>query len=90
MTTDWKRRSRSIRKERKNHKAQLRRENKELATDIVIIDDLTKEEARMRIIEYFEYDDTPIYPSELSEWLHIDYELTWAILKELQREGYIE
>jgi hypothetical protein len=89
MTTDWKRRSRSIRKERKNFKGRLRQENKHLCTNIAFVDDISRDEAKERILGYFEGHAETIYPSELSEWLCIDYELVWSILKELESEGKI-
>lgn len=57
--------------------------------DIIIIDEISQGEARKRIVDYLEEHDL-VYPSELSENLHIDYDLVWEIIGELDEEGIIE
>lgn len=60
------------------------------STAVVIIEELTKDEAKERIINYFDENEKDVYPSDLSEKLHIDYDLVWEIVNELEEEGVIE
>jgi ribosomal protein S25 len=60
------------------------------STEDVIIEELTKDEARERIINYFDENERDVYPSDLSEKLHINYDLVWEIVNELEEEGVIE
>lgn len=57
----------------------------------IIIDDLTKEEAKDKIIKYFElHSPNVVYPSDILEYLKIDFELGMDIIDELKRESKIE
>lgn len=50
-----------------------------------------KTEAKLHIKKFF--DDHPvekIYPSEIAEKLHIDYDLVWEIIDDLLKEDEIE
>jgi hypothetical protein len=58
--------------------------------NIVLIEEITREQAKKQIIDFFENYDGEIYPSELSEQLHISYEIVWEILKELHEENLIK
>jgi hypothetical protein len=59
-------------------------------TPIVVIEEMSKEEAKLKVKKFFEENGEDIYPSELSERLHIDYELIWEILRELEESGDVE
>ena len=57
----------------------------------IIIDDLTKDEARNRIIRYFElHSPNKVYPSDILEYLKIDFRLGMEIIEELEKEGKIK
>ena len=62
----------------------------ETEPEIIVIEEITKKEAKEKVKNFFETFDGDIYPSELSEKLHIDYELVWEVLKELEGEGLVE
>jgi len=58
--------------------------------NVVIIEEMTRKQAKDKITKFFENYDGEIYPSEISEQLHISYELVWEILKELHEDGIIK
>lgn len=60
------------------------------ATAVVIIEEISRDEAKDRIITYFNENGNDIYPSDISEKLHIDYDLLWEIINELEEEGFIQ
>jgi len=57
---------------------------------VIVIEEISKEEAKSRISGYLSEIDEKIYPSEIAEKLHIDYDLCVEIIKELLDEGKIE
>ncbi len=68
----------------------LKEEKKEKEV-IEIDEDISREEAREKIIEFLR--ETPeeiIYPSDVFEELEISYELTADIMEDLESEDYLE
>ncbi len=66
----------------------LKKKEKEV---IEIDEDISREEAREKIIEFLR--ETPeeiIYPSDVFEELEISYELTADIMEDLESEDYLE
>lgn len=57
---------------------------------VVVIEEISREEAKKRISECLSKIDKKIYPSEIAERLHIDYDLCVEIVEELLKEGEIE
>lgn len=57
---------------------------------IVVIEEISREEAKKRITECLNETDEKIYPSEIAEQLHIDYDLCVDIIEEFLKEGKIE
>ena len=57
---------------------------------VVVIEEISREEAKKRISECLNEIDEKIYPSEIAERLHIDYDLCVEIIEELLKEGKIE
>lgn len=57
---------------------------------VVMIEEISREEAKKRISECLNEIDEKIYPSEIAEQLHIDYELCVEIIEGLLKEGKIE
>lgn len=59
--------------------------------NIIYIEQMSRSDAKSKIISYFDAnEDEEVYPSEISENLHIDYDLVWEIVSELKDEGFIE
>ena len=65
-------------------------ETQESESPIIVIEEITKEEAKTRISECLSEINEKIYPSEIAEKLHIDYDLCVEIIEELWDEGKIE
>ena len=59
-------------------------------TKVSVIEEINKDEAKKRISECLCEIDEKIYPSEIAEQLHIDYNLCVEIIEELLKEGEIE
>ena len=59
-------------------------------TKVSVIEEISKDEAKKRISECLCEIDEKIYPGEIAEWLHIDYDLCVEIIEELLKEGEIE
>lgn len=57
---------------------------------VVVIEEISRGEAKKRISECLNEIDEKIYPSEIAERLHIDYDLCVEIIEELLKEGKIE
>jgi hypothetical protein len=57
---------------------------------VVVIEEISREEAKKRITECLNETDGKIYPSEISELLHIDYDLCVEIIEEFLKKGKIE
>ncbi len=55
-----------------------------------MIEEIGREEAKKRISECLSEIDEKIYPSEIAERLHIDYDLCVEIIEELFEDGKIE
>jgi hypothetical protein len=65
--------------------------NKEqVENKVIIIEEISREEAKTRIIQFFKENDGDFYPSDITQKLHIDYDMVWDILGELENEGMIE
>jgi tetrahydromethanopterin S-methyltransferase subunit G len=58
--------------------------------EIVVFEEMSMEEAKKRIFECLSEIDEKIYPSEIAERLHINYELCVEVIEELLKEGKIE
>ena len=56
----------------------------------ILIKDMDSEEAKKRIYNYLKKIDSKVYPSEIAEQLHIDYNQCVEIIEELLKEGEIE
>ncbi|MCZ7398660.1 MAG: hypothetical protein O8C62_03100 [Candidatus Methanoperedens sp.] len=74
---------------------------KELETDFnksneagvktIVVEEMSKDNAIAKIKELFDkYPNESIYPSEIAEKLHIDYDLVFEIVEDLLREDEIE
>ncbi len=59
-------------------------------TKVSVIEEISKDVAKKRISECLCEIDEKIYPSEIAERLHIDYDLCVEIIEELLKEGEIE
>lgn len=57
---------------------------------VVVIEEISRGDAKKRISECLNEIDEKIYPSEIAERLHIDYDLCVEIIEELLKEGKIE
>ncbi len=57
---------------------------------VVVIEEISREEAKKRISECLSEIDEKIYPSEIAERLHINYDLCVDVIEELLKEGKIE
>jgi len=57
---------------------------------VVVIEEISKDEAKKRISDCLCEIKEKIYPSEIAERLHIDYDLCVEIIEELLKEGEIE
>ena len=57
---------------------------------LVVIKRISKDKARKEISDLLNKIDDKIYPSEIAEQLHIDYNLCVEIIEELLKEGEIE
>ena len=57
---------------------------------IAVFEEISREEAKERIFECLSEIDEKIYPSEIAERLHINYELCVEVIEELLKEGKIE
>ena len=55
-----------------------------------LIEPKSRKYAKKRISECLNEIDEKIYPSEIAERLHIDYDLCVEIIEELLKEGKIE
>jgi len=63
----------------------------ELEPTVIYIEQMSRDDAKEKIRTYFnDNEDEDVYPSDLSEKLHIDYQLVWDIIKELKEEEFIE
>ena len=56
---------------------------------VLVIEEMDSKEAKKRISEYLNKNDSKIYPSEIAEQLHIDYDLCVEIIEELLKEEKI-
>ena len=61
-----------------------------LVPKVVVIEETSKEEAKKRISECLNENDKKVYPSEIAERLHIDYDLCVEIIEEFLKKGKIE
>ena len=59
-------------------------------TKVIVIEEISKEEAKEKIKKFFAENKGDFYPSDITEKLHIDYDMVWDILEELEKEGIIE
>jgi hypothetical protein len=59
-------------------------------TQVSVIEEISKDEAKKRISECLSEIDEKIYPSEIAKRLHVDYDLCVEIIEELLGEGKIE
>ena len=57
---------------------------------VVVIEEISKEEAKKRISECLNETDEKVYPSEIAERLHIDYDLCVEITEEFLKKGKIQ
>ena len=57
---------------------------------VLIIEEVSKDKAKKKISNLLNKIDKQIYPSEIAEQLHIDYELCVEIIEELLEEEKIE
>ncbi len=58
---------------------------------IIVVQEISKEDAKVRIKELFDkHSNENIYPSEVAEKLHIDYDLVLEIVEDLLKEDEIE
>ena len=57
---------------------------------VIVIKDMDTKEAKRRISEYLNKIDGKIYPSEIADQLHIDYDLCVEVIEELLQEKKIE
>ena len=57
---------------------------------VSIIEEINKEKAKKEISDLLDKIDKNIYPSEIAEQLHIDYELCVEVIEELLEEEKIE
>lgn len=57
--------------------------------DVIIINEMTKKEAKTKIKSFFDENKEDYYPSDISKKLHIEYELVLEICEELVNEGLI-
>jgi hypothetical protein len=63
----------------------------EVKSKIIVVQEISKEDAKLRIKELFDkHSNENIYPSEVAEKLHIDYDLVLEIVEDLLREDEIE
>lgn len=69
--------------------AEISQERELEDSKVIIIEEMTKEQAKEKIVDFFDNYKEVIYPSEISEKLNISYELVWDILKELDEEDII-
>ncbi len=61
------------------------------SADLLEIRDITREQAKAEIKAYFEsHHGETIYPSDIMENLHLDYDLIWELCDELEKEGKIK
>jgi predicted transcriptional regulator len=56
----------------------------------IVIEDMNNNEAKKRISEHLNKVDGKIYPSEIADQLHIDYDQCVEVIEELLKEGKIE
>ena len=68
----------------------LKSQNSADEANIVYIKEISKEDAKAEIRNFFKENEGDFYPSEISEELGIKYELVWEIINELEKEGKIE
>jgi len=59
-------------------------------TKVIVIEEISKKEAKDKIKKFFAENEGDFYPSDITERLHIDYDMVWDILEELEEEGIIE
>ena len=57
--------------------------------DILIIEEMPRDIAKEKIKELIKQSDIDLYPDEISEKLHIDFELVMEITEELIKEGKV-
>ena len=57
---------------------------------VLIIEEVSRNEARKQISDLLDKIDKQIYPSEIAEQLHIDYNLCVEIIEKLLEEEKIE
>ena len=57
---------------------------------VLIIEEISRNEARKQISDLLNKIDKQIYPSEIAEQLHIDYDLCVEVIEELLEEEKIE
>lgn len=57
---------------------------------VIIVETISKEDAKERIKELIDQTDTKFYPDEIAEKLHIDFQLVMEIMDELIKEEKIE
>jgi len=57
---------------------------------VVVIEEISREEAKKRISKCLSKIDEKIYPSEIAEQLHINYDLCVEVIEEFLKEGKIE
>ena len=60
-------------------------------SSLIILDNLSKEEAKNRIIKYFDlHSPIEVFPSDICEYLKIDFKLGMKIFDELKKERKIK
>jgi hypothetical protein len=57
---------------------------------VVVIEEISKEEAKKRISVCLNETNEKVYPSEIAERLHIDYDLCVEIIEEFLKKGKIQ
>ena len=56
----------------------------------IIIEEISKNKAKEKISKLLNKTNAKIYPSEIAEQLHIDYNLCVEVIEELLKEGKIK
>lgn len=59
-------------------------------TKVLVVEEMDSKEAKRRISEYLNQIDSKIYPSEIADQLHIDYNQCVEVIEELLKEKKIE
>ena len=57
---------------------------------VSVIEDMDSKEAKRRISEYLNKNTGRVYPSEIADQLHIDYDLCVEVIEGLLKDGEIE